>query len=440
MSRRKNKMFFRKFFLVVVFLLIVYLSFNIIYSIFFDNGNNKSILPVLNIYKKSYLDFNITTRSEEDTESVDYYFMEGMKTSDFKDVLLEKNNYVNSKGKYNKVEYDFEKVLSYSDIENILEDLNKSDIVNLEIIGSSVDNRNIYGIEIGKGDDVLFLDANIHAAEVSTTYILLKYIIDVVNDYEENIDDIRDLLDKVKIVAIPCINPDGYEIYNFGVESLNNKNLWVYINKDNINFEYIKSNANGVDLNRNFPTQYSGLVLKGKKMNSNTSIEKTYEKGKYFNGYSVGSEPEIKAAMYFMIKHYKNVYAYINIHSQGRVLYAGKPNLSNEFNKISSSYAKKISSINKYKVHGVEYEKIGEGNDGSATDFMAELSNGLSFSEITGRLYTNKYVNNCDCNLQGNFPVITMEITKDWTSNPAYFKKEYYNQHIKELFFELLKK
>ena len=126
--------------------------------------------------------------------------------------------------------------MSYSDIENILEDLNKSDIVNLEIIGSSVDNRNIYGIEIGKGDDVLFLDANIHAAEVSTTYILLKYIIDVVNDYEENIGDIRDLLDKVKIVAIPCINPDGYEIYNFGVDSLNNKNLWVYINKDNKNF------------------------------------------------------------------------------------------------------------------------------------------------------------------------------------------------------------
>ncbi|UKI57051.1 MAG: hypothetical protein L6V81_06520 [Clostridium sp.] len=57
----------------------------------------------------------------------------------------------------------------------------------------------------------------------------------------------------------------------------------------------------------------------------------------------LGSEPETRAAMYFMLKHYKNVYAYVNLHSQGRVIYAGKPNLSTKFNKITSKFAKDIA-------------------------------------------------------------------------------------------------
>lgn len=72
------------------------------------------------------------------------------------------------------------------------------------------------------------------------------------------------MLKSVKLAIIPCMNPDGYEVYNFGVDSLNNKSLWMYQNKDNIDFENIKSNANGVDLNRNYPVQNAGLYFKGK--------------------------------------------------------------------------------------------------------------------------------------------------------------------------------
>lgn len=380
--------------------------------------------------------FEIVDTSESDKEVVEKYFMDGMSISDFESVLNHSIKLISDK-EYSFINFVFENKLHYSELESLYKKIGSSDIADAYIIGSSVDKRDLYGVVVGKGDRVLFLDANIHAAEVSTTLVLTKFLVDVVNEYENGNESVKNALESIKIVAIPCLNPDGYEVYNFGVESLNNKSLWVYQNKDNINFDNIKSNANGVDLNRNFPTQNVGLYYKGYNLIKNTSIEKTTERGKYFNGYTAGSEPEIRAAMNFMMRYYNNTYAYINLHSQGRVLYAGKPNLSNEFNDLTERFANYISSYTGYKVHGLSSEEVGEGNDGSATDFMAELANGFVFSKETGRLSSDKYVNN-SCELEYKYPVVTMEITKAWTSDTSVFKDEYYNHGIKNMLFDLI--
>ena len=379
----------------------------------------------------------ITNNKESDSEIIDTIFEEGMKTDDFTEILNQKPNYIKSSGNYEEITYNFDKILHYSEIEDLLNQMNKSSIVSLEIIGKSVDGRNIYGIEVGKGNKVLYLDADVHAAEIANTLILIRFLSEIVNEYENGNTNIVSALNNVKIAVIPSINPDGYEIYNFGIESINNKNLWWYENKDKINFENIKSNANGVDLNRNFPTQNTGMYYVGKKLISNTSLEKTTANGKYFNGYVVGSEPETRAAMYFMLKHCKNVYAYINMHSQGRVIYAGKPNLSNEFNELTKSFANKVSTYNNYKVHGLSAEEVGEGNDGSVTDFMAELANGFKFSTQTGRLSTDKYIDN-SATFDYKYPVITMETITTYTTNPSVFKDEYYNHGLRNLLYDLL--
>lgn len=379
----------------------------------------------------------ITNNKESDSEIIDTIFEEGMKTDDFTEILNQKPNYIKSSGNYEEITYNFDKILHYSEIEDLLNQMNRSSIVSLEIIGKSVDGRNIYGIEVGKGNKVLYLDADVHAAEIANTLILIRFLSEIVNEYENGNTNIVSALNDVKIAVIPSINPDGYEIYNFGIESLNNKNLWWYENKDKINFENIKSNANGVDLNRNFPTQNTGMYYVGKKLISNTSLEKTTANGKYFNGYVVGSEPETKAAMYFMLKHYKNVYAYINMHSQGRVIYAGKPNLSNEFNELTKSFANKVSTYNNYKVYGLSAEEVGEGNDGSVTDFMAELANGFKFSTQTGRLSTDKYIDN-SATFDYKYPVITMETITTYTTNPSVFKDEYYDHGLRNLLYDLL--
>ena len=166
-------------------------------------------------------------------------------------------------------------------------------------------------------------------------------------------------------------------------------------------------------------------------------LKKSYSKTAYFGGEELRSEPETKASMYFMLKHYKNVYAYINLHSQGRVIYAGKPNLSNKFNKITSKFAKDIAKINKYTVYGLSSEEVGEGNDGSVTDFMAELANGFVMSSKTGRLSTDKHINN-SCSLKYSYPVITIETIRTYTRNPEYFKDEYYNYGMRDALYSLL--
>lgn len=420
----------KKIFLIaVVSLIIIAFLFTYILSNRNIPDNNKKNNPQKN--------YDIVETSESDPEIIKEIFADGMNTEDYKKILDQKENYVKSNGKYIPVEYNFERKYHYSELEEIYNMFNNSDIVQLEIIGKSRDNRNIYGIEVGKGNKVLYLDANMHAAEIANTLILTKFLSEIINEYENGNEEIINILNQIKIAVVPTMNPDGYDIYNYGPEVINNKNLWVYQNKNKVDFENIKSNADGVDLNRNFPAQSSGLYHVDKKLISSVSYERTTKRLTYFGGESVGSEPETQASMYFMLKHYKNTYAYINMHSQGRIMYVEKPNLSNEFNDISMNFAKKIKNITGYGIYGGKYEEIGEGNDGTAGDFMAELANGFTFSSKTGRLSTDKYKDN-NCKLEYAYPVIVLETIRTYTTDPSYFKTEYYDKGLREMLYQIL--
>lgn len=381
--------------------------------------------------------YSIVDNAESDSNVVNKMFAKGMSSDSFNQVLKYQADKITSKEEYEKINYNFNKKLCYKDVEYYLNKINNSDIVDLYVIGHSVDNRNIYGLEIGNGSKVIFLDANIHAAETANTHILIQFMSEVVNMYESGNSGVKNALNEFKLVVMPCINPDGYEIFTNGIESISNKELWVYKNKNKINFKNLKSNANGVDINRNFPTQNAGLYYKSKELLYNVSLEKNTGNQAYFGGYSLGSEPETKAAMYFMLKHYRSVVTYINLHSQGRVIYSGKPNLSNEFNNLSRKFASKISNINKYIVYGIESEEVGEGNDGSATDFMSEIAHEMPFSSKTGRLSSNKYIDP-KVDYIVKYPVITLETIKTYTKNTEIFKDEYYNYGLRKVLFSLI--
>lgn len=413
--------------MLLLFLLIVVLS----YLNFRKHSRDLSEQDVTSLL------YSIVDNAESDSNVVNKMFAKGMSSDSFNHVLKYQADKVASKQEYKKINYNFNKKLCYKDVEYYLNKINNSDIADLYVIGSSVDNRNIYGLEIGNGSKVIFLDANIHAAETANTHILIQFMSEVVNMYESGNTNVKNALNEFKLVVMPCINPDGYEIFTNGIESISNKELWVYKNKNKINFKNLKSNANGVDINRNFPTQNAGLYYKSKGLLYNVSLEKNTGSKSYFGGYSLGSEPETKAAMYFMLKHYRSVVSYINLHSQGRVIYSGKPNLSNEFNKLSRKFASKISNINKYIVYGIESEEVGEGNDGSATDFMSEIAHEMPFSSKTGRLSSNKYIDP-KVDYIVKYPVITLETIKTYTRNTEIFKDEYYNYGLRKVLFSLI--
>ena len=439
MRKRKTR---NKFIKLLIFTLLLIFIFNfkdgIIEHFKKDNVNNEDVVDeydeeVVQEYK------DIISTSESDTEIIKEKFAKGMEVKEYKEILDQKDNYIKNTHEYSKLEYNFESKLHYSEIEEYFNNLNRSDIVKLENIGTSVDSRKIYSIEIGKGDKTFLIDANIHAAETANTLILLKYMITIVNKYEDNDSEMVNILNNVKFVALPCINPDGYEIYNFGIESLNNKSLWIYKNKSNVDFDNFKYNANGIDINRNMPTENAGLYYKKHDLIGSVSLEKTTKNGTYFGGTTLGSEPETKSLMYFMLKHYKNTAMYINMHSQGRVIYQGKPNLNGDFNTLSYNLAATVANYTKYNVKSISSEEVGEGNDGSATDFMAELANGLKFSEVTGRMSMSSYENK-NIKMAYRYPVITLETLKRYTRDPKYYSEEYLYRNYYDLFTDLMLK
>lgn len=119
-------------------------------------------------------------------------------------------------------------------------------LTKLMSIGKSVGNRELYVIVLGvhakahtPGIPEMKYIANMHGNEVVGRELLLllsKYLLE---NYG-TIDRVTKLLNTTRIHILPSMNPDGYEHSTIG-------------DSNSING---RANANGVDLNRNFPDQY----------------------------------------------------------------------------------------------------------------------------------------------------------------------------------------
>lgn len=157
-----------------------------------DSNKTETKLPNNNktdeLVKK--VDYNMVETSESDKEIIKQTFAEGLSVEDYKKIIDQEENYMKKSGEYTKINYNFENKLHYSEIEEYIQQMNNSSIANVEIIGKSVDGRNIYGIEIGKGTNVLYIDANVHAAEVANTLILIKFLSELTNEYESGNEEI----------------------------------------------------------------------------------------------------------------------------------------------------------------------------------------------------------------------------------------------------------
>lgn len=417
--------------LLIIIISIIYLVYHLVKS---DNKNSNENNNELYI-KYSNL---ITENSEKNPELVKRYFVDGMSTDDYLLTIDQKTTYLDEKGNYSKISYDFEKHYHYYEFEEIFKSLDKSDIVKIEIIGTSVDNRNLYSIEIGNGEEVTMFEAGIHAAEVASPLFITKFMVDLVNNYESGDEEIINLLKNNKIVILPFANPDGYEASIFGTTSLNNQNLYLaeYANKESL--EYLKCNANGVDINRNFPSQTAGLYYTNYSLHNSVSLNKSIAFNAYYPGEILASEPETKAIMYWQNKWIKNLKSYVALHSAGRIIYNGKPYLSDEFNNNSNNCAGIIENITGYTAMSKDDEEAGIGNDGTSSEYMAEALSGFTFSTKTGRLSSEFYAKKEDGMKYKDTCVIVIESLEKYTSNLTDIKNEYYDYNLNEAYFEII--
>ena len=434
---RKLRKIWRFIFLICVFSLIAI----IIKEMFFTpkNKNEKEsynkkeeIKGTINNSNETinYKDY-IISKSENNPDIVEEYLANGMKESTFINVLNRESNYIKVKNKYKPISYNFENHYKYEELSDLYKSLATSEIVNLEVIGHSVDGREIYSIEIGNGQDKVMIEGNIHAAEIAPTLFLTKFAIDLVNEWESGSEDIKTLLKNHKIVIVPSVNPDGYNYSIFGKEVINSTNTFIYKNNSKIEQEYFKANLNGIDINRNMPSQLSGLYLTNNDLYYTVARDKSTKRLEYFAGYEVGSEPETQALIYWMYKHYKDSHAYLALHSAGRVIYNGKPHLSDKFNDFSNDCAEIVNEKTGYTILGLDSEVDGDGTDGTSTDMIAEIVHGYKFSIDTGRLSTSEYDIQAT-NMTNDLCVLTIETLNNYTQNLVTIHEEYNRRKLRE--------
>jgi len=114
---------------------------------------------------------------------------------------------------------------------------------------SSAEQRQIFKLELGSGKNVILIMAGMHGDEHIGAELVMRFSVYAYDSLQ---------LDSTKrVILIPIMNPDGY---------IKNQ----------------RTNANGVDINRNFPT-------------SNWTSK--YQTKRYFPGKYPASEPETRAAI-----------------------------------------------------------------------------------------------------------------------------------------------
>ncbi|ESO98160.1 hypothetical protein LOTGIDRAFT_226642 [Lottia gigantea] len=121
-------------------------------------------------------------------------------------------------------------------------------LTKLHSIGSSVENRTLWAIQITSnidktipGKPMVKFVGNMHGNEVISKQILIYLIEYLLENYGKN-DQVTKIVDSTNLFIMPTMNPDGFERAEVG---------------DCLGLMG-RPNANLVDLNRNFPDQFTG--------------------------------------------------------------------------------------------------------------------------------------------------------------------------------------
>lgn len=303
-------------------------------------------------------------------------------------------------------------------------------ILLLEVLGKSVDNKPIYAIIMTenvagsvKRDDFnvfrmhYFVEAGMHARETVNPAIVLKmiedYAIDYVNDKHIAGFNVKQELTSSVIHFIPLLNPDGHDLSKFGINSVKTAEGKKIINSiSDKKYSEWKANLRGVDINRNFPDRYLDKKTKQwveKWQKYPSSLMSYVPSGSYYSGPYAGSEPETKLYMDYMLKYdFRNKITY---HSRGEILYFDWSYAPEGY----STKAKVLADLT-YKLNGyaIQYNRTGPG-----------AGKGSGFGSAYFAANTLK-------------PTVTLETVPSGTPTPTpqkYFKAAYNQTYLLPLHF-----
>lgn len=236
--------------------------------------------------------------------------------------------------------YDYERVRAETD------ELAASypGLVEKRAIGRSAEGRELIAIKLGYGERNIVFNGAIHGCESFSTNFLMyladRYAYGYATDGEYEGYSYRELLDEVSFTIVPMLNPDGVNIAQNGAYAAADPESILAMDTTGTGYHAWKANANGVDLNRNFPYNWS-------KYNRVLRPSLRYYVGEY-----AASEPEIRAMMALLESEDFSMLA--DFHTCGEVLY-WTDSLSEEYYDEHAELAMRLMNKLGYADAGVEY-------------------------------------------------------------------------------------
>lgn len=179
-------------------------------------------------------------------------------------------SFINARGAQQDGVVDFSHH-DYNEMTDILKQFAEKypSITRLYYLGESVEKRKLWVLEITDhpgshepGEPEFKYIGNMHGNEVVSREILLHFIEMLLKNYSKD-DEITRLVDSTRIHIMPSMNPDGYE------KAKNDKSD----QRARCTGVTGRANADGVDLNRNFPDQFSS---EEKKLATETKLVKEW--------------------------------------------------------------------------------------------------------------------------------------------------------------------
>ncbi|MEK8129039.1 M14 family zinc carboxypeptidase [Paenibacillus filicis] len=188
------------------------------------------------------------------------------------------------------------------------------ELIEVISIGKTDLGRDIKAVRLGKGEASVLIDGSQHAREWMGTNLILYMIDRYAYAYEHNMKYdqyvVRELLDQSSIWFVPMVNPDGVSLQQRGLEAVPDSLHagLLRMNGNSGSFKRWKANAQGIDINRQYPALWTGI------RNS-----PAYPMFKNYKGSAPAETAEATAMIHFAYKADPEIA--LSYHTSGKVLY-----------------------------------------------------------------------------------------------------------------------
>ena len=275
---------------------------------------------------------------------------------------------------------DTEKIYTYESLTEDMLLLSElyPDLITYKSLTTTPFGRNVWAIKVGNGEKVILMNGAHHAREWLTSALLMKMIETYADSYIDvkTVEDIHpSILDNVSIWFVPMVNPDGVTLQQFGLNAypIGLHPFLIEMNKGSWNFTRWKANLLGIDLNRQYPANWSHL----KGVNGNPSYQ-------FYKGTRALEADEVRSLVDFTYEIKPEVA--VSYHSSGNIIFWGFNQWGlTHTTKFSQDYfaiAEQVSSFTGYPIDEPESYQQG----GGFTDWFIEEFGKPAFTVEIGQL------------------------------------------------------